>query len=114
MTKEQILEKSRNENKGADLATLDAQRKSMMIAGSAALTLGALMNFICQIKYDQSSPIFWVMFFGYSAAQGISYFILSLRRTGSLKWVYIAYGVFMLIMTVLAVIKMVTDFGQVK
>lgn len=112
MNKEDILAKARRENKGGDLVDLEIQSKSRGIAGAAAMLLGAVLNLICDIRFDRSLPEFWVMFFCYAAALGFSDFILGIRR-GRKKQsaVWLIYGLVMLLMTVLAVMRL---FAKVK
>ena len=111
MTKEEILEKSRQENKGADLVTLDISNKSRGIAGAGTLVLGAVIHCIVTFLYDIDFTIFWVIFFGYSSIQGISYFILT-RIKGKVRmqdWLWLAYGLFMLCFTVIAICKLFAE-----
>ena len=110
MNKEEILAKARKENKGADIVDLEVQSKSRGIAGAAAMLLGAVINLLCDIICNRSSPIFWVMFFCYLAALGCSNFILGIkngRRKNSIVW--LLYGAGMGVMTVLAVIRLFTE-----
>ena len=104
MTKDEILAKSRQENKGKDIVDLEIQSRSRGIAGAAALTVGALMNI------RGSFPIFWVMFFCYAAVLGFSNMILGIRhgrKKGSIVWLF--YGLFMTVMTVLAIIRLFSE-----
>ena len=113
MTKEEILAKSRQENKGSDLVDFEIQSKSRGIAGASALTLGALLNFIIGLMYGTEIPIFWVIFFGYSAVQGITTFVLKQKKDRkSAGWIWLIYGIFMGIMTVFAVIRFFRFYGQ--
>ena len=101
MTKEDILAKARRENKGADIVDLEIQSKSRGIAGAAAMVLGAVLNIRGRF------PIFWVMFFCYLAVWGFSNMILGIRngrRKGRIVW--LIYGLFMLMMTVFALIRL--------
>ena len=106
MNKEEILFKARVENKGADIVALEAEAKAKGVAGSAAMIIGALLNLIAVIKYDREMPEFYAVFFGYWAVFGISKFILLRKRgAGNQSWTWIAYGIIMAVMTVLAVMK---------
>lgn len=114
MTREEILEKSRKENKGADLVELQVATLAGRIAGSAALLLGAIINVIYTIWFDQHCTIFWVMFFGYNAAQGIVMGLLYLRHERKAKgWGYLAYGIVFALMTVYAIYLSLRDMGVV-
>lgn len=107
MNKEEILAKSRDENKGADLVELEVTSRSRGVAGAAALFIGAVVNLITTFVFDETYQIFWVMFFGYSAAQGISNFVLAKRRgltPGHTNW--LAFGIFMSILTAFAVFRL--------
>ena len=107
MTKEEILEKARLENKGADIVDLEIQSKSRGLAGALSMTVGAALNLICDIWFDHSFPLFWVMFFSYLGAWGFSNAILGIRSGRKDKLViWLLYGLLMLVMTVLAVIKL--------
>lgn len=107
MNRDEILAKSRKEHKGGDLVQLEIQSKSRGIAGVAALLLGATINLIGTVAFDRRFPEFWIMFFGYAAAQGISEFVLC-RRSGRRKSgiLGLAYGIFMMSMTAVAVITL--------
>ena len=106
MTKDEILAKSRLENKGKDIVDLEIQSKSRGIAGAAALTLGAILNI------RGNFPIFWVMFFCYAAVLGFSNYILGRKRGNASKGVvWLLYALLMTFMTVLAVIRL---FGVMK
>lgn len=107
INKEEILAKSRDENKGADLVELEVTSRSRGVAGAAALFIGAVVNLITTFVFDETYQIFWVMFFGYSAAQGISNFVLAKRRgltPGHTNW--LAFGIFMSILTAFAVFRL--------
>ncbi len=106
MNKDEILFKARVENKGADIVALEAEAKAKGVAGAAAMIIGALLNMIAVIKYDRETPGFYAVFFGYWAVFGISKFILLRKRgAGNQSWTWIAYGIIMAVMTVLAVMK---------
>ena len=92
MDKNEILERSRKENQGADLVELEVGRKSSGIAGAASLCIGAVLNLISTCFFDTPMHLFWVMFFSYSAAQGISRLILDKRRGRKTQGVWIFYG----------------------
>ncbi|MBQ5316452.1 MAG: hypothetical protein J6I96_02755 [Oscillospiraceae bacterium] len=104
MTREEVLSRSRKENSGADLVSLRIAGVSRGLAGAGVMIIGAVLNLIASIRYDARSPVFWAMFFGYSAIQGISAFIL-MKKNGinGRSWLWLAYGAFMGIMTVMAV-----------
>ncbi|MBR3045916.1 MAG: hypothetical protein IKI45_15715 [Oscillospiraceae bacterium] len=104
MNKEEILAKSRKENKGADLVALEADSHSGKFAGAAAILLGAILNGIAMIRYNRALPEFLAIFFCYQAAQGLARGLLLLvggRKAAGLGW--LAYGFVMLAATVLAV-----------
>lgn len=104
MTKEEILAKARRENKGKDIVDLEIQSKSQSIAGATAMVIGAVLNI------RGSFPIFWVMFFCYSSVFGFSNMILGVkcgRNKGFVIW--LIYGLIMLVMTVLAIIRLFTE-----
>ena len=106
MNKEEILSKARVENKGADIVALEAEAKGKGVAGSAAMIIGAMLNLIAGIKYDRKIPEFYAAFFGYFAAFGISEFFLLRKRGAKLQgWLWLACGIFMAVMTVLAIMK---------
>ena len=112
MTREEILEKSRKENKGADLVELQIASLAARIAGSAALILGALINLIYTIWLDQKCTIFWVMFFGYNAAQWIVMGILYKKHEQKGKgWTYLGFGIVFAVLTILAVFYSLWDMG---
>lgn len=104
MNKEEILAKSRQENKGADLVTLEDNYNSNGIAGSAALLLSLILNGISIFQYHRALPELWAVFFCYQGAQGIAHsFLLRKhgRKSAALGW--LAYGVVMLAATAFAV-----------
>ena len=112
MTKEEILERARKENKGADIVDLEIQSKSRGLAGTGALLLGAVLNLINDVKFDHGCPEFWVMFFSYSMLLGISNFVLSAKHNqDKKKWIWLFYGVFMLVMTITAILRL---FSKLK
>ena len=112
MTKEDILAKARKENKGADIVTMEAQTKANSIAGAATLLIGTALYLIESMRYDRELPEFWAVYFVYWAVSGFAKFLL-LRKRGVQKqsWIWLLYGVVMLFMTVLALIK---TFQQLK
>ena len=59
MDKNEILERSRKENQGADLVELEVGRKSRGIAGAVTLTICAVLNLISTFAFDQPMPLFW-------------------------------------------------------
>ena len=106
MNKEEILAKAREENKGADIAEVAVQSRARAFAGTGMLIIGALLNCYCQTQLRRSFPEFWVMFFGYFAVHGIVHFVLGRKKTDAAEnIVYLLYGLFMTVMTVLAVIR---------
>ena len=111
MNKEEILAKAREENKGADIAEVAVQSRARAFAGTGMLIIGALLNLICNNLFRQRYPEFWVMFFGYFAIHGIVHFILGRKKTHTaLNIMYLLYGLFMAVMTVLAVTVMFRGF----
>ena len=107
MNKEEILAKARKENKGKDVADLEIQSKAKSFAGGITLTAGAVMNLIGEVVFDRSLPEFWVMFFCYWAVMGIVQFILNKKNgRNERSGLWLAYGIFMAVMTVLAVIRL--------
>ena len=106
MNKEEILSKARVENKGADIVALEAEAKGKGVAGAAAMIIGAMLNLISLFKYHHEMPGFYAVFFGYWAAFGISEFFLLRKRGAKLQgWLWLACGIFMAVMTVLAIMK---------
>ena len=107
MNKEEILAKARKENKGADIVDLEVQSKARGIAGAGMLLLGAMLNLIGLLKFNQSCSLFPVMFCSYAAIQGITQFILGKRR-GSTKLgaMWLVYGLLMTGFTVLLTIDL--------
>ena len=107
MNKEEILAKARKENKGADIAEIETQSRARAFAGCGMLIIGAVLNGYCQTQLRRSFPEFWVMFFGYFAVHGIVHFFLGRKKSHTaLNIGYLLYGLFMSVMTVLAVIEM--------
>lgn len=106
MDKNEILERSRKENQGADLVELEVGRKSSGIAGAASLCIGAVLNLISTFFFDTPMHLFWVMFFSYSAAQGISRLILDKRRGRKTQGIWIFYGFFMAAAAILAIVRL--------
>ena len=107
MNKEDILAKARKENQGADIAEVEVQSRVRVFAGYGMLLIGTFVNLYCQLKFRRSFPEFWVMFFGYFAVHGIVHFLLGRKQTNTaMNIVYLLYGLFMAVMTVLAVIQM--------
>ena len=113
MTREEILSKSRKENKGSDLVDFEIQSKSKSIAGAVTLFVCATINFIIGLMYGTKIPEFWVMFFGYNAVQGITTFILSMKKEKkNSRHVWLVYGIFMTVATVMAIIEVFRFYGQ--
>ncbi len=107
MNKDEILAKARQENKGKDVADLEIQSKAKSFAGGITLTAGAVMNLIGEVVFDRSLPEFWVMFFCYWAVMGIVQFILNKKNGRNERGgLWLAYGLFMAVMTVLALIRL--------
>ena len=107
MNKEEILERSRKENKGKDIADLEIQSKAKGLAGCITLLAGAVMNLIGDIVFDRSLPEFYVMFFCYWAVMGIVQFVLNKKNgQNSRGGLWLAYGLFMTVMTVMALIRL--------
>lgn len=101
MTKEEILAKSRNENKGFDLVEMELARKVRAIAGSAVLILCVvLINIGAQYHTQYRFPELWAVFFAYMGTQSITDCLLSLRRGRRLRAV--VTGVFGLVMLITA------------
>lgn len=101
MNKEEILAKSRRENKGKDIVELEVQSKARGIAGAGCLFLGATLNLIACLVFDYSSPLYPVIFCSYAAIQGISQYILGKRRgSTNLTALWLGYGLLMAFFTV--------------
>lgn len=106
MNKEEILAKARRENQGADIAEVAVQSRARAFAGNGMLIAGALVNWYCMGKFRHGFPEFWVMLFGYFAVHGIVHFVLGRKKTAAAEnIVYLLFGLFMTVMTVLAVIQ---------
>ncbi len=115
MTKEEILDRARKENKGADLAELEVANKSKSIAGAVAMVLGAAVNIIYTFLTGKGNQLFWVMFFGYNAAQCIVMGILYRKHEQKGKdWTYLGFGIVFAVLTILAMIYTLRDMGVLK
>ena len=113
MTREEILAKSRNENKGRDFMELDIVKKSRGIASAFALILGAGLNLLATFRYGRSFTIFWVLFFAAFAADGLTRGITMVRGGRKQGWMWLGYGALMGAMTVLAVVKYLRELGVI-
>lgn len=107
MDREEILDKARKENKGKDIADLEIQNKAKGVAGALTLLAGAIMNLLNDIIFNRSFPEFWVMIFCYWAVMGIVQFVLNKKNgQNSRSGLWLVYGIFMAVMTVLALIRL--------
>lgn len=110
MNKEEILAKAREENKGADIAEIETQARARAFAGFGMLLIGTIVNLYCQLQFSRSFPVFWVMFFSYSAAYDLIRYILSRKNQHTaVNILHLIYGIFMAVMTVLAVVVMLRN-----
>ena len=102
MTKDEILEKSRKENKGADIVELEVQSKARGIAGAGMLFLGATLNLIACFMFEgYTCPLYQVMFCSYAAIQGIAQYILGKRRgSTTMTGLWLGFGLLMAFFTV--------------
>lgn len=97
MKKEEILEKSRQENKGADLVVAESNRKAQGIAGAVSIFLGATLNLAASAYTDYRFPELWAMFFTYAGTQGAVNALSAVRhgkKDAALLWG--GYALFML------------------
>lgn len=97
MTREEILAKSRNENKGADLAEIQANRRAQGIAGAVVVFACAILNLIGMHYTDYRFPELWALTFLYGGTQGIINWHYA-RKSGSGKaLLWALFGIFLLI-----------------
>jgi len=97
MTKEEILEKSRNENKNQDIFDLETQKKASMFAFVAAGALGVLIFIIKLIITKTASYDLLMIVLGMESTMFIYKFI-KLRKKHELV-VAIMYTIGFLLMT---------------
>ena len=96
MKREEILAKSRKENKGADLAEFEANRRAQGIAGAVVIFVCATLNLIGMHYTDYRFPELWALTFLYGGTQGVINWWYA-RKQGSDKAVMWAlFGVFLL------------------
>ena len=68
MNRDEILEKSRQENRGQDVASLEVSRSSIVFGWIVAVCLLAFVSVVEAIKYDRmNSGIFFAVMAGCSA-----------------------------------------------
>ena len=101
MKKEEILAKSRRENKGRDIVELEVENEARGFAGASAMLIGTAVYFAARHLYDYRLPGFWVIFCGYFGVWGITRFLLGRRRglSGRKRILWLFYGLLMLLLT---------------
>ena len=91
MNREEILEKSRQENRGQDVADLEASRSSIVFGWIVAVCLLAVVSVTEAIKYDRmNSGIFFAVMAGCSAIFIRKYWKLRKRHE---LYISIVYGI---------------------
>nr|WP_318682144.1 DUF6442 family protein [uncultured Treponema sp.] len=98
MTKEEILEISRNENQNKDLADLEAVNKGSKIAFIVGFTLCVIIASLDIFFNDHIDERIWMIFTGMFSAMFLTKFIMK-RKTHELI-VFIVYILFFLLSTV--------------
>ena len=61
MNKEEILEKSRNDNKSGDEREKKMRLTSLAIGSGAAVILCIILSFVEEFVFDRSSTVLWVI-----------------------------------------------------
>ena len=64
MNKEEILEKSRNDNKSGDEREKKMRLTSLAIGSVAAVILCIILSIVEEFVFDRSSTVLWVISFG--------------------------------------------------
>ena len=115
MNREEILERARKENKGADIVDLEVQSKARGIAGAGMLLLGASLNLIGSLVYNRSCRLFPIVYCSYAAIEGISHFLLGKRRGSTkLSGLWLFYGLMMTAFTVIFIYELFRDLNAGK
>ena len=92
MTKEEILEKSRDENAGRDIDDIDVQRSAARVAYFGSLVLCAGVSILQFILKKRVSVQCWIVFFGMLAiAFSVKYF-----KRKKLHELFVAIGYFLI------------------
>lgn len=98
MTKEEILEKSRNENQNKDFADLEAVNKGSKIAYIVGFTLCVIIAALDIFFNDHIDERIWMIFMGMLSAMFLTKFIMR-RKTHELI-IFIVYTLLFILATV--------------
>ena len=104
MTKDEILQKSRDENGGKDIGDLDVQRTAARVAYFGSLGLCLLVSLLSWIFTQRVSVQCWIVFFGMIC---IAFFVkfFKLRKLHEL-FVALGYLAIFVLLTVLFVFQL--------
>lgn len=80
MNREEILEKSREENKNGDERDLRARDRSYAISASVGLLLCLLIVFAEEILFERSAIQIWVVYTGIEFTTALAGFIQTKKR----------------------------------
>ena len=91
MTREEILEKSRSENKNQDAFDLDVQKKSAAVAVYTAILIAIIMSIVSAIQNHNLCIEVWVVIFGMQTSLFLTKF-LKMRKKHEL-FVALTYAI---------------------
>ena len=106
MNREEILEKSRQENRGQDIANLEVSRSSIVLGWIVAVCLLAVVAVAEAVKYDRmNSGIFFAVMAGCSAVFIRKYLKLHQKHELYISIVYVIAAAAFLVSWILQLMK---------
>ena len=106
MNRDEILEKSRQENRGQDVASLEVSRSSIVFGWIVAVCLLAFVSVVEAIKYDRmNSGIFFAVMAGCSAIFIRKYLKLRKKHELYISIIYVIAAVAFLVAWILQLMK---------
>ncbi|MCR4713541.1 MAG: DUF6442 family protein [Treponemataceae bacterium] len=109
MTKEEILQKSREDNGGKDIEDLETQKTAATVAYFSSLGLCALVSVLSWIFTRRVSVQTWMIFFGMIS---VAFFVkfIKLKKRHEL-FVALGYFVIFVLLTVLFIFELTGKLG---
>lgn len=109
MTKEEILQKSREDNGGKDIEDLDVQKTAATVAYFSSLGLCALVSVLSWIFTRRVSVQTWMIFFGMLS---VAFFVkfIKLKKRHEL-FVALGYFAIFVLLTVLFIFELTGKLG---
>ena len=106
MNRDEILEKSRQENRGQDVASLEVSKSSIVFGWIVAVCLLAFVSVVEAIKYDRmNSGIFFAVMAGCSAIFIRKYLKLRKKHELYISIIYVIAAAAFLVAWILQLMK---------